>query len=244
MRLVLIVVATFASQALAQPQPDRLSTARAVLERYQQALGGMESIRTVQSETSHGEIERTGMAGKGSFVSYARPFKSLFKVTRPNGTLSTSGFDGTVSWEIGPAGASIDTSTPLESIRRDADLQYALHQPDYFSSLDLVGVEDFEGRPCYHLHGITHWGKDNNQFYDVNTGLLIGYRYQSDDASSQPVVLVYSDYKSFGAHLMPTRSVTRTPQGTTTFTLVSVSYEPIPESLFDLPPAVKALIKR
>jgi outer membrane lipoprotein-sorting protein len=243
MRFTVILAVVFASLALSQSQSDRLSTAQAVLERYQAAMGGVESIRKVQSETTRGEIERTGMQGKASFVSYAKPFKSLFRVTRPDGTQTTAGFDGTVSWTIGPGGASIDKSTPLESNRRDADLQYALHQPDYFESLALVGVEDFEGQPCYHLHGITHWRKDNNQFYDVKTGLLAGYRYQSDDASSKPVVAVYSDYKSFGAHLMPTRAATRTAQGSSTFTLVSVTYEPLSDSLFDLPEAVKALIK-
>jgi hypothetical protein len=40
----------------------------------------------------------------------------------------------------------------------------------------------FEGRRCYWLHGTTHWGKDNNQFYDVETGLPAGYRFQSESA--------------------------------------------------------------
>ena len=48
--------------------------------------------------------------------------------------------------------------------------------------LELAGVTDFEGHRCYWLHGTTNWGKDNNQFYDVTTGLLVGYRFE-DDAS-------------------------------------------------------------
>ena len=243
MRMVLIAAVVLTSASAVQTQSASLPTAQAVLERYQEALGGAASIRQVQSETSRGEIERTGMSGKASFINYAKPFKSLFTATRPDGTQITTGFDGTVSWSMGPGGALIDRSTPREAIRRDADLQYALHQPDYFKSLEIVGVEEFEGRPCYHLHGITHWGKDNNQFYDVKTGLLAGYRYQADDASAQPVIAVHSDYKSFGAHLVPTRSVTRTAQSTTTVTRLSVSYEPIPDALFELPPAVKALLK-
>jgi hypothetical protein len=89
----------------------------------------------------------------------------------PDGGQRSSGFDGKISWSIGPKGAEIDTSVPLESVRRDADLQYTLHQPDYFSKYEFAGVTDFEGHHCYWLHGTTHWGKDNNQFYDVKTGL-------------------------------------------------------------------------
>jgi hypothetical protein len=243
-RLTPVMIVLISSVVLAHPQSTQLTTADAELARYQQALGGVDSINRVQSEIGRGSFERTGMQGSATFVSYAKPFKALFKVTRPDGTQVTSGFDGKVSWSITPQGPSIDTGTPIESVRRDTDLQYALHQPDYFQVLTLVGVEDFEGRPCYHLHGTTHWGKDNNQFYDVATGLLSGYRYQSDDASSAPVTAIFGDYKSFGARLVATTNITRTSTESQTVHLLSVSYEPLPDTLFDLPAAVKALIKR
>jgi hypothetical protein len=243
MRSLILATALLGVLVAAHRQSGPLTSAQAVLDRYVEALGGVEAIRKVQSETARGEIERTGMSGKATFVSYAKPFKSLFKVTRPDGQQVTSGFDGTISWTITGKGASIDQGTPLESVRRDADLQYALHQPDYFRTLELVGITDFEGRPCYHLHGTTHWGKDNNQFYDVETGLLAGYRYQSDDASSAPVTLVLSGYKSFGAHLMPTMATTRTGTESRTFRLLSVTYDPLPDSLFALPADVRALVK-
>ena len=51
---------------------------------------------------------------------------------------------------VARVGLAINQSTPLESNRRDADLQYALHQPDYFASLAHVGIEGFEGQPSYH----------------------------------------------------------------------------------------------
>jgi hypothetical protein len=119
----------------AHAQAPQLTSTQAVLERYQQALGGVDSIRQVQSETARGAFERTSMKGRATFVSQGKPFKSLFTVTRPDGSKVSSGFDGKVSWAITPEGASIDNGAPLESVRRDADLQYALHQSDYFQSL-------------------------------------------------------------------------------------------------------------
>jgi len=237
------LIVSFVVPALAWPQAGQLKTADAVLEKYKQALGGVDAIRNVQSETAHGEIEGTGIQGKATFVSYSKLFKSLFKVTRPDGTEIISGFDGSVSWNITPKGASIDTDTPLESARRDADLHYALHQPDYFQKLELAGITDFEGRPCYRLHGTTHWGKDNNQFYDVQTGLLAGYRFQADDSSSALTIVVFGDYKNFGGRLVPTKLTARSGNDARTFTTTSLTYEPIPDSVFDLPPAVKALLK-
>lgn len=238
--LALLLVATGITS---QAQDAQLKTADAVLERYKQALGGSEAVQKVQSMTVRGEVESSARPGKSTFVYYARPFKSLFKVTRPDGTAITSGFDGKVSWTITPQGASIDKDTPVDANRRDADLQYALHQPDYFRKLELAGVTDFEGHRCYWLHGTTNWGKDNNQFYDTDTGLLVGYRFESDDASKTITVMLFQDYKNFGGPLIASRNISRSKDRSQSFTYESVSYAPLPDSLFELPEAVKHLMQ-
>jgi hypothetical protein len=119
------------------------------------ALGGVNAIAKVQSETFRGEIDGSGMMGKSSFVYLAKPFKTRIKVTRSDGTKVSAGFDGTVSWSVDPQGATVDKDTAPEAVRRDADLQYALHQTRYFKKLEFAGVTDFEGHPCYWLHGTT-----------------------------------------------------------------------------------------
>lgn len=229
--------------ACAWPQAGQFTTAEQVLDRYKQALGGDHAIAGVQSMTVRGEAESTATTGKATFVFYGKPFKTLFKLTRPDATQITAGFDGKVSWTITPKGAQIDKDTALDAIRRDADLQYSLHQPAYFKTLELAGIRDFEGHRCYWLHGTTNWGKDNNQFYDVATGLLAGYRFESDDSSKTLTFAIFDDYKSFGGPLVATKNTTRAGNNSQTFTYKSVSYEPLADSLFELPPAVKALLK-
>jgi hypothetical protein len=107
----------------------------------------------------------------------------------------------------------------------------------------LAGITDFEGHRCYWLHGTTHWGKDNNQFYDLSSGLLVGYRFQSDDKGSVPTIVVFDNYRSFGRPLVATRQTGRQGSQTQTTTITSVSYEPLADSLFELPTSVKALLK-
>lgn len=243
MRFVKLAILIFTSVLPAWAQAGQLTTADAVLDRYKHALGGADAIAKVQFLTVHGEFEGTGMSGKASFVYYGKPFKTLMKVTRGDGSQVSTGFDGSVSWSIDSQGATIDKDTALEAVRRDADLQYALHQPDYFKNLDFSGIVDFEGRRCYWLHGTTHWGKDNNQFYDVETGLLVGYRFQSDDRAAVPTIALFEDYKNFGGPLMATKMTFRTGERSRTFNYNSVSYEPLADSVFELPPAVKALLK-
>jgi hypothetical protein len=243
MRIIFSCVLACAGAMLGWSQSSELKTAEEVLERYQRALGGVDAIKKVQSETRHGQVEGSGINGKVTFVAYAKPFKWLAKVTRPDGEQRVNGFDGEVFWSLGPKGAEIDKSTPLESVRRDSDLYYPLHQPDYFAKFEMAGITDFEGHRCYWLHGTTHWGKDNNQFYDVKTGLLVGYRYQSDDKSATLTILVFDDYKSFGGPLVATRQVERQGDQKQTTTLSEVSYEPLADSLFEPPEAVKALLR-
>jgi len=238
-----VAVAVVAPGIPVRAQEAQLKTADAVLQRYKQALGGAEAVEKVQSMTVRGEVESSAKPGKSTFVYYARPFKSLFKLTRPDGTEITAGFDGKTSWTITSQGASIDKDTAVDANRRDADLQYALHQPDYFRKLELAGVVDFEGHRCYWLHGTTNWGKDNNQFYDVDTGLLVGYRFESDDGSKTVTIALFEDYKNFGGPLIATKNISRNAERSQTFTYQSVSYEPLPDSLFELPEAVKRLMK-
>ena len=143
-----LTVALVATGISVRAQEAQLKTADAVLERYKRALGGVEAIQKVQSMTVRGEAESSARPGKSTFVYYARPFKSLFKLTRPDGAEITAGFDGKVSWTITPQGASIDKNTPVDAIRRDADLQYALHQPDYFRKLELAVYPTIASHGC------------------------------------------------------------------------------------------------
>ena len=239
---VLMLAIAIVSLAPTWTHARPLNSVEAVLDRYKQALGGVDAIAKVQSETVYGEIDGSGMAAKSSFVYFAKPFKTLIKVTRADGSEVTSGFDGRVSWSVDAKGASIDKDTALEAVRRDADLQYALHQPAYFNKLEFSGVTDFEGRSCYWLHGTTHWGKDNNQFYDVQTGLLQGYRFQADDSSGTIVIVLFEDYKSFGGPLIATKITSRSGDQRRTFTYKTVNYAPLANSVFDLPKAVRALL--
>jgi hypothetical protein len=238
----LLAIVLFAGVAAGWAHAGEINSVDAVLDRYKQALGGVSAIAKVQSITMRGEIDGAGMTAKARFVYLAKPFKTLIKITRTDGTEVSAGFDGTVSWTVDPKGASIDKDTAPNAVRRDADLQYALHQPTYFKKLEFAGVTDFEGHPCYRLHGTTKWGKDNNQFYNVQTGLLEGYRFQVDNSSGAVATVQFQDYKSFGGPLVATKVTSRSGDHWRTFTYASVSYAPVADSVFDLPQAVKALL--
>jgi hypothetical protein len=234
------VASAWAQADAGDPKAGELKSASAVLNRYTQALGGVPAIASVQAMTAQGEAETSLRPGKSTFIYYAKPYKSLFKLTRPDGTEISSGFNGKLGWLITPKGVTVDKHSDLEANLRDTDLQYPLHQAHYFKKLKLAGITDFEGHLCYWLRGMTKWGRENSQYYDVETGLLDGWRFEADDASKSMSVELFQDYKKFGDRLIATKTISRDGDHVQTFTYTSVSYEPIDDSVFDLPQAVKA----
>src|SRR5579863_67348 len=235
--LAIVMIACGAPPA---KQDAPLKTAAAVLDNYKLALGGPGAIQSVHSLTVRGEVESSGQSGKSSFIYYAKQGEFLLRITRPDGSQVSSGFEGSVSWSLSPEGATIDKAVAIDSVRRDADLLHALHETDYFQKLELAGVTDFDGRPCYWLRGVTSWGKAGSQYYDVKTGLLAGDRFQSDDPGGGDTTEVYQDYRSFAGPLTATRRTSHSGDRTQTFTFESVTYSDLPDELFELPPAVRA----
>jgi uncharacterized lipoprotein YajG len=90
MRFLKPVAVVFLFTACAWPQTAQLTTAEQVLDRYKQALGGEQAIANVQSMTVQGEVESASTSGKATFIYYAKPFKTLFKLTRVDGTQITA----------------------------------------------------------------------------------------------------------------------------------------------------------
>ena len=104
----------------------------------------------------------------------------LYEITLPNSSRYQEDLDGTVAWQLDPqSGAAISEGKEIKSKQRDAVMYYPTRVLDYFSSMNVVGVTDFEGHPCFHLKGTNKWGIVNEQFYDTSTGLLVGYKFNS-----------------------------------------------------------------
>jgi hypothetical protein len=56
--------------------------------------------------------------------------------------------------------------------------------------------------------------------------------------------VTFDDYKNFGGPLVATKNMSRSADRSRTFIYESISYDPLADSLFDLPDAVKTLLKR
>jgi hypothetical protein len=242
------VLMSLSASALCQesPKTQKLPSVQQVMDHYVAAIGGHDVIFKHRSMTIRGKFEVSEKGPSLDRYAYYKDGKMLFEIVLPNGSRYQEGYDGTVAWQVDPqSGAAISEGNEVKSTQRDADMYYPGRILDYFSSMEVVDVTDFEGHTCYHLKGTNKWGIVNEHFYDTSSGLLIGYRFNSKwRGGPGDEIEVFSDYKDCGGWLRPTREVHKSAEGVQAQTTTWVSYDDVADSVFTLPEAVKALLAK
>ena len=237
--LVLAVTSAFAAQT-----QEKLPTAREVLDRYVRVTGGREALLRYKSMTIHGHLEVPARNMERDGVLHTKDGKMLQKVFLPGGKEATSGYDGQTAWDIGPDGkAVIHEGDEIKTVARDADMYYHLQVMKYFKSMEVIDVQDFNGRACYHLKGINNWDKVNEHFYDKENGLLVGYAFNTAwRGGDGDATETFEGYKDFGGVLMATKNTHREGGDVSIFRITSVTYDDVSDDVFALPEAVKAAL--
>jgi hypothetical protein len=229
-----------------------LPRAQEIVERYDQALGGRDAIVKHTSSTMRGtlEIHDGGNVYRLPFTYYAaQPYLRTEKVTLPNNAgEALGGFDGTTAWGLDPhSGAQVQEGNDRESAKRDADFYYALDELTWFKSMETIALQDFEGRPCYHLHGINNWDKSNDHYYDKETGLLTAYEF---DSELGPTHEIFSDYKKIDGVLVPMKQTVKVRSKTgewetrQVLDYESVTFNDVDPAVFTPPQAVRDLVAK
>ncbi|HEY2474346.1 MAG TPA: hypothetical protein VGI19_06035 [Candidatus Cybelea sp.] len=237
-------------QPAAQVRTGQLPSVADVHRHFVDAIGGPAAVLKPRSITLRGENTIFGAHGKRvpvQVVLYLGDFKRLEVVVVPHAGHYLSGYDGKTAWSIGPhQPPRIITGDDAASIRRDADLYYFAHMSQYFKSMQNVGIESFAGYRCYHLRGTTLWGSENNQYFDVRSGLLIGYRFHQS-AGRKPEEAetrqVFERYRRFGILSFATRETDFADNKLVSVGRVnSVMYDDVNPRVFTPPAAVRALM--
>jgi hypothetical protein len=223
---------------------EKLPTAQEVLDRYVEVTGGREALLRYKSMTVHGHLEVPARKIERDGVLYTKDGKMLQKVFLPGGKEAASGYDGQTAWDIGPDGkVEIHEGDEIKTVARDADMYYHLQVMKYFKSMEVIDVKEFNGRACYHLKGINNWDKVNEQFYDEENGLLVGYAFNTAwRGGDGDATETFEEYKDFGGVLMAAKNTHREGGEVSIFRITSVTYDDVSDDVFALPEAVKAAL--
>jgi len=242
---ILVSAAFVASSTSAAPpghhHEEKLPTVAAVLNRFVEAIGGAEAMLRHRSMTIRGQLELFGGKRQMKSVFRSKDGKGRWRFVGPDGKAELIVYDGQKAWSIDRFNkTSFPGPDETRSIARDADMQYHLHVMKYFQSMNVVDVTTFNGRPCYHLKGINNWGKVNEQFYDTESGLLLGYACNTAWRGGRgDATVMFEDYQDFGGVRMAATTTSHDGDNVTVSRITSVTYDDVDDSIFVMPEQVR-----
>jgi hypothetical protein len=189
-----------------------------VIARYVAAIGGEEAIAHLPARWERGRQEIVSAGVTLRYELFAAPNRQFTRSEVPGLGEVTSGVEGAVAWLVGPAtGPMLLDGLALQQARQGADPLAALHPARYVAAAETVGDTAFGGVRCWKVKVTTTWNEEYDEFFSAETGLLQG-------TIRLPRV---TRTRALGAEIVSTVDTTEV--------------RAVPDSVFALPPGVRAL---
>ena len=235
----------FSAPLAAQAVPS----AADVLATYVAAIGGKDAVMKITSlkQTSTMLVPAVGLTADVEAYQ-AAPNKMATKSTIPGVGEMLQGTDGVVAWDANPMqGPRLLADKELAQMLESADFYgNMLYPADRFSKMENTGVADFNGEKSYKLKLVRKdSGRETTQYFSVATGLIVGAEMvQESQMGSMQVSSTLSDYKDFGGVKFPTKTEVTMGANKLVMTVTNVLINGAPATAFDIPDAVRPLIKK
>ena len=216
-----------------------LPTVDQVFERYTQAAGGKTAVEKLKTRVLKGSLTSYNAMTKPvplSFEIYEAPNKRLVIINTPNGS-SSQGFNGINGWISSPVEKREMTAEELSQFKHSAELYKIIKLKESYTQKRVIGIERFGAREAYVIEVTPNDGKSEKLFFDVQTGLLIRERVESETALGAIVEETdFEDYREVeGVKLPFTIRLSKLDSGLIRkFTEVRFNV-PMDESKFNMP---------
>lgn len=245
-RLTLAALLGAASPALlaAQEAPKAaLPPAREVIARYVAAIGGREAIERLPSRWEQGRMEVPAAGLSLRYELFAAPNRQSTRSQMPGLGEVRSGIDGQVAWLVNPAtGPMLLEGLALQQARQGADPQAPLHPDRYVAAAETVDETQFGGARCWKVKVTTTWNEEYYEFFDEATGLLQGgIRNQASAQGSVEITSQIVEWRTVAGVRLPRVTRSQMMGAQITSTVDTTEVRAIPDSVFALPPEIRAL---
>jgi hypothetical protein len=245
--LAVAVTTMLASSAplMAQSAPS----ASDVIAKYVAAIGGKDAVMKITSLKQTSTMQLPAMGITAEVEAYqAAPNKMASKSTIPGIGEMLQGTNGEIAWDANPMqGPRLLTDKELAQTLEGADFYGNLLYPaERFTKMANLGLADFNGESCYKIQLVRKdSGRESMQYFSVATGLMVGAETtQESQMGSMTISSTMSDYKSFGGVKFPMKSEVNMGPNKMLMTITNVVINGAPATAFDVPDAVKPLIKK
>ncbi len=222
-----------------------LPDARDVIDRYIEALGGRDAILSHSQLHAVGTLSVPAQGVSGDLEAFAMaPNVNFVRIIIPGFGDFLQGYNGEVAWSTDPAqGPMVMEGKMLEQSQRGAEFYSELHDPANFTSIETVEAVEFDGKQCVKLKLVRTSGFEYFEYFDTETGLLVGNQGVQESAMGQIETTSYfREYKEFGNRLYVVNTVQSVGPGLEqefTITLIDDQVDP---AVFERPADIKVLI--
>ena len=223
-----------------KPTPAaKLPSAKEILDKYVQALGGREANEKIQSRVMKGSAEITPMGVKGTTEIYSvAPDKSYSKTVLSGIGEIIEAYDGKTAWSMNPLQGSRDkTGTELLQTKLSSTFHRETNFEKLYPKMEVKGVEKVGDKEAYVIVA-TPTGLEAQTFYfDKQTGLLLREDMTvTTPEGVMPVKTFYDDYREVDGVKVPFKMRAVLPQfeSIVTFTEVKNGVK-IDDALFSKP---------
>jgi hypothetical protein len=232
--------------APAQTTAPALPSARSIIDKHLEAIGGREAVLSHSSTRATGTFSVTSAGMSGAIeVFAAKPDKSIVKINIPGVGEIVEAYNGKHGWTVSAmTGPMLLEGKQLEEKKFDTDYYSDLHAEGRYESMTTVEVADFDNRSCYKVRLVRKNAPEDFEFYDVKTGLKAG-RIATRETPMGTVTgtSIETDYKKFGNLLVPTTIKNSLMGVQQLITIQTIEFDKVSPAVFEPPSEIKALIK-
>lgn len=234
--------------AAAAPAAASLPDAKAIMEKYVEAIGGREKLQSVKSRIMSSTIEFPEQGMKGTSKVYQAPPAMVFSETEIAGIGKfTQGSDGAVAWESNAMmGTRVlsgkEKANFLRSMRFNAEYDFA----NTYKSMKTIDTGKVGDREAFIVELVSNDDVTEKRLFDKETGLLLSLQSkipsQMGEIESETF---FSDYRAIDGVKIPFKTIVKvmTSEISTTVDKAEFNAE-IPADRFALPEDVKKLIEK
>ncbi len=240
-----VAALVWATMATAHGQAP-LPSGADLVARYVTAIGGADAWRALTSVRATGTTELPEQNLRGTFEALsARPGRTVMRLEIGGLGKVEQGFNGEVGWILDPlVGPSLVTGDSLVEMKNDAHFDAVLHPPDLIASIVTTSRTEFDGRPAFKAKVTYVTGQTRDQYFDVESGLLLGSEgISATPMGKLPVKITLRDYKLYGAIRQPSRMIQTSMGLDQHFIVETVELNTVKPEALEPPAVIRAIMK-
>lgn len=243
-----LIAATMTAPAAAQDAPaaQNLPAAADIIAKYQAAVGGADVLDGRNSMHSTGEVSIPAAGMKADFEAWqARPNRSAMRATIAGFGEIRTGYTGDVAWSVNPMeGPRVMEGGEAAQSADESTFDWQLRRSDGVESMTTVELTSMGGQECYKVRVEWKSGRESFDCYSTGTGLIVGSTArQETNMGIVDAVTLYDDYTDFDGMKVPGRVTIQTMGVEQIITIRTVTFDEVPDSVFEAPAGIRALIK-